>query len=187
MTYRNDTGFPSVTEILRPWIATDWFTPEACARGSWVHEAIAWYLAPGPEYMAPDPPSDPAWQGYVDSARRWIDANVAEPLIVERRLVDAARGYCGQLDLLCRMKSGETALLDWKTGQAVSDWWSLQLVAYDHLQAAETGAHADRLFSIRPKPDGSGCLPAHEVTDRARCWDVFQWALGVNKFFNGGK
>lgn len=161
MTYTNDTGLPSVTQILRPWIDAEWFTPEATARGSWVHEAVAAELSGSPSWMLPEP-AEPKWWLYVESAERWISEAVANVIVVEQRFSDHFTGYTGQVDLIASLKSGEIALIDWKTSQAASGWWPLQLVAYAHLSHC-AGHHVDRMMAIRPKPDGSGCLPAVEV------------------------
>ena len=127
--YVNTTGLPSVTQVLRPWMDTTWFTQESMDRGSAVHDAIAQYLKGKPSFLID---LRPEWRGYFDSARRWIDQNVAEVLLVEARISDPQWRFCGQPDLIFKDHHGETVLIDWKTG-AKAIWHQLQIAGYRHL------------------------------------------------------
>jgi len=88
LTYTNETGYPSVTTILRPYLDTEWFTQEAAERGTAVHGATAAYLR-GAWTM----PLPAAWQPYFDSARQWIHAAVKEPILIEERLKTSQAYY----------------------------------------------------------------------------------------------
>jgi len=151
--YSNTTGFPSVTEVLQPWINNQWFTPDACARGSAVHRALAEYLQGKPAFLITMPAD---WCGYFDSGRRWIDAHVTEALVVEQRLVDERWRFCGQLDLVCKFKDIATAdwlaLIDWKTGPPAL-WHRLQIAGYRHLAKAN-GQPTTRGMTIHLDADG---------------------------------
>jgi hypothetical protein len=147
--YVNATPFPSVTQVLRPWVDTQWFTPESRDRGSAVHGALAQYLGGKPAFLANLPPE---WRGYFDSGRRWIDANVAEVLLSEARLSDPQWRFCGQPDLIALLNDGSATLLDWKTG-AAARWHRLQIAGYRHL--ARPVWPTDRGLTIRLHPDGS--------------------------------
>ena len=83
MSYVNDTGYPSTTEIIKPYLPTQYFTKEACARGNAVHDWAEAYLK-----GAFPIPVRHEWQGYIDSLKPWIDENVIDVLLVEERLVD---------------------------------------------------------------------------------------------------
>ena len=147
--YVNATPFPSVTQVLRPWIDTQWFTPESRDRGSAVHNELAEYLNGRPAFLCD---LLPEWRGYFDSGRRWIDAHVIEVLLAETRLSDPQWRFCGQPDLICKTKLHSSILLDWKTG-AKARWHRLQIAGYRHL--ARPIWPTDRGLTIRLHPDGS--------------------------------
>lgn len=177
MSYQNLTGFPSVTTILKRWIDSDWFTPEAAARGSAVHAACAAYVQG--LYVVPLAPDH---QPYFDSFRRWADMALDQVLIVEERLTDEQMGYCGQLDLCCTLKgSPDPALIDLKTSQAAQKWWKMQSSAYQHLVAVSREIVCPRRLSLRLKNDGTGCL-ADEHSGPAD-WIAFRSALNVYRYF----
>jgi len=147
--YINDTPYPSVTEVLCPWINTTWFTPESRDRGSAVHHELAEYINGKPAFLVNLPPE---WRGYFDSGRRWIDAHVIEVLLTEARISDPQWRFCGQPDLICKTKLHSSILLDWKTG-AKARWHRLQIAGYRHL--ARPVWPTDRGLTIRLHPDGS--------------------------------
>lgn len=176
--YTNTTGLPSVTQALKPWIDTTWFTPESRDRGRAVHDALAHYLGGRPAFLCE---IDPAWRGYFDSGRRWIDDNVLKPLLVEERLTDTAWRFCGQPDLICRSRTGFVALIDWKTGPAAR-WHRLQIAGYRHLAEDRYGTQIGA--TIRLKSDGSFPLvdehPHNYEADLSRILG----AVGLWWFFN---
>jgi hypothetical protein len=147
--YVNNTPYPSCTEVLRPWVDTQWFTPESRDRGSAVHDALAHYLGGRPAFLCD---LLPEWRGYFDSGRRWIDANVNTPMLVETRLSDPQWRFCGQPDLIAKLNDGSPVLLDWKTG-AKARWHRLQIAGYRHL--ARPVWPTDRGLTIRLHQDGS--------------------------------
>lgn len=180
MAYSNTTGYPSVTTILRPWMDTTFFTDEARDRGTAVHAAAEAHLK-GLWVR----PVRPEWQGYVESIRRWIDDAVVDVLLVEKRLVDRALGFCGKLDL-CAMIHGDElpSLIDWKTGSP-EPWHALQAAAYRHLLITDDSIkpiHTGRALTVIPKADGSGCT----VKQYGRYSDMatFTACLAAWRFFN---
>lgn len=179
MTYSNDTGLPSVTEVLKPWIDSEWFTEESRDRGHAVHGATSAYLL---GLWAPPLPA--AWQPYFDSARRWIDTNVEQVVLVEERLIDRDRRFCGKEDLIATMRgSNALVLIDWKTSQAVCKWWALQDAAYRHLAKHDRGLDCQRGLTVRLKKNGSGGLPT-EHGRPAYHMNIFQGVLNAHLFFN---
>lgn len=178
MTYRNDTGLPSVTQILSPYIDSTWFTQESRDRGEAVHAACAAHLM-----GTFCPPLDPEHQPYFDSARRWIDMAVDLVVLTEERLVDPALRYCGKPDLIAYLKGDkQPTLIDFKTSQAAHPVWPLQITAYRKL-AQVKGIGTARGISLRLKADGSGCLPK-EYKSMDRYWNVFIGLLNAHHFFN---
>jgi hypothetical protein len=152
--YSNTTGLPSVTEVLSPWIDRQWYTAEACARGSAVHEALAEYLQGKPAFLCN--PGNVKWAGYFYSGKKWIDQHVTKALVVEQRLVDERWRFCGQMDLVCKFKDIATAdwltLIDWKTGPPAV-WHRLQIAGYRHLAKVD-GQPTTRGMTIHLDADG---------------------------------
>jgi len=145
--------YPSVTEILSPYIDTQWFTPESRDRGSAVHAAISAPLQGlWVKTLAPD------HQPYFDSARRWIDMAVDKVILVEERLYDNKLKICGKPDLICTLNgSDRLCLVDFKTSQSPVLWWPLQLTFYRHLSQEFKGLIPTRQLSVMTKKNGSGC------------------------------
>jgi hypothetical protein len=177
MAYSNLTGYPSVTQILDPWIDPTYWTEEARDRGTAVHAAAEAYLKG--LFVVPLPVD---WQPYFDSLRRWVDEMVTEVVIVEERMVDKTLGFCGKLDLLAVLK-GDTipSQVDWKTSQTPFPWWSLQSAAYRHLIFEDKEIRTERGMTVMPNPDGSGCR-VKEYNSHAD-FAVFQSCLAAYRFF----
>lgn len=181
MAYDNPTGLPSVTEIIRPYIDTEWFTPEHTERGSAVHAAAAAHIQG--LYVIP---IKAEWQGYFDSFRRWVDMVRPEPVLIEERLVDRTLGDCGKPDLIAKLPGQELPdLIDWKTSQAEAPWWRLQACRYRELAWVDRGITTGRGYSVRLKKDGSGALlpkrdyPATDTYAR----NIYMGLLNAHKFF----
>ena len=179
--YSNTTGVPSVTEVLSPWIDTRWFPAESRDRGSAVHEALAAYLQGKPAFLIQLPP---AWRGYFDSGRRWIDQHVKEVLVVEQRLVDERWRFCGQMDLIALLCLDNT-LIDWKTGPPAL-WHRLQIAGYRHL--ASVTHPTQRGMTIHLDPDGSAPKVVEHAHNCEADLNSLLAAVGLWWTFNpGGK
>jgi len=177
--YVNNTGFPSVTEILNPYIDSTWFTDEAAERGTAIHAAASAYLQ-----GLFVPPLKPVWKGYFESFKKWSDI-IDEVILTEERLTDANMGFTGQPDMIIKIKGDAgLSLPDIKTGQSKLKVWEIQSAAYRHLAKAVKGIDTIRGFPVRPKPDGSGVLP---VGDYARNYqndfNIFRSALNCQRYF----
>uniref|UniRef100_A0A6H1ZP56 PD-(D/E)XK nuclease superfamily protein n=1 Tax=viral metagenome TaxID=1070528 RepID=A0A6H1ZP56_9ZZZZ len=177
--YVNDTGFASVTEILRPFIDDRWFSDEAAERGSAIHSAAAAFLQ-----GLFVPPLKPEWRGYFESFKKWSDI-IDEVVLIEERLTDTAIGFTGQADMIIRIKGDEGySLPDIKTGQSKLDIWMVQSAAYRHLAKTVKGIDTIRGFPVRPKPDGSGVLPVGDYArNYAKDFNDFVSALNCHKRF----
>jgi len=130
MEYSNTTGFPSVSDVLEPFVDKKWFKEIHRKRGSAVHAAISSNLK---GLFAPSLPV--AWQPYYDS---WLPfrEHVVEILMIEERLVDPNLEYCGQADLVAQMDNtynNAIALCDWKTSQAMYKSFPVQIGGYCNL------------------------------------------------------
>lgn len=108
---------------------------------------------------------------------------VEKVILVETRLISKKYGYCGKPDLIAALKGNDfNTLIDFKTGQAVQKWWSLQSASYRNLAQEDKGIITKNSISVRLKPDGSGGL-ANESLPYQQCLNVFLSELNSFKFF----
>jgi hypothetical protein len=112
---------PSVTTILRDAglidFAAPWFTDEARARGTYVHEAIALLVEQDLDWERLDPTLAP----YVQAFERWRTEGGCIVEACEQRVAHEALAYAGTIDLLAKRWSGATEtweryLIDVKCG-----------------------------------------------------------------------
>ena len=182
MPYENNTGLPSPSDILRPWIETEFFTEESRIRGTAVHGNCACELLGKFTIVKKE------FQGYVDSFRRWRDQFKPEPLIVERRLISKPYGYCGQPDLVAEIVDRPAyGVVDFKTSAALGRAWPLQLAGYQHLAQLEIdkkiGSNPPWGCAVRLKADGKFPLVTFwESFDLY--FSIFLGALNVYRHFN---
>jgi hypothetical protein len=179
VVYINDTGYPSTTNVIKPWVNTEWFTEEDRERGSAVHTAMKahalglWH-----------PPLRKDWQPYFDSGRLWFDKVVKEVVLVEERLIDESRGYCGQPDLIAVLHADKyPSLIDYKTSQAKGKWWPLQIASYRRLAAVDRGIECKRGIGVRLRKDGS-IAKATEYKEFPHHLNVFTGMMNAYNFFN---
>lgn len=153
--YSNPTPYPSVTEILSPYVSFSRVPPAvlqaACERGTLVHEAVAALLRD--EFpVIPD-----GIAGYIESFDRWRDAMITDVLLVEERLSDPVLRYTGQIDTVARLKGDDCwTVIDWKTAVTGSPAWAVQTAAYRELviNQYELGMPILRRMSVRLRKDG---------------------------------
>lgn len=187
MAYENKTGFPSVSDIIRPYIDTQYFTEESKVRGTAIHACCASYL--NGLYV---PRLKPEYQGYIDSFKTWADENVDEVIKTETRLIDEDLGYCGQLDAVLRLKDHENVcIVDWKTGKALQKSWILSISAYAWLYTRYAALEAKcehnpidayDCISVRLRCDQKPPL-VHKYFDNQENFDVFKGMLKSYIFF----
>jgi len=178
MAYVNDTGYPSVTTIIKPYLNTDFFTEEHSNRGSMIHDCCHLYLKG--EWLLPELPLH--YQGYFDSFKRWADSTIDKIMLLETRLKDDALKFCGQPDFIGTLKgSQKVVLLDWKTSQQYHSWFSVQGAAYRHLAKIDARIDTCASASVRLKQDGSGCLVDYPNKDQ---FNIFLGLLNAYHFFN---
>jgi hypothetical protein len=85
---------------------------------------------------------------YVNTICDFLNEHVDEVLAVELDLTSLDLAFGGTLDLYCRLKSGEHAIVDWKTSRQLTREGGLQLAAY-RLLARYHGFGVDRLIAVR--------------------------------------
>ena len=94
-------------------------------------------------------------------------------ILVEERLIDKARAYCGKPDLIAIIKGdSEPTLVDYKTSQAQAKWWPLQAASYRRLAEVDRGIICHRSISVRCLKDGR-VAKADENQNYARDLNVF--------------
>lgn len=178
--------YPRVTEILRPYteyssVPTD-ILQRAAERGTSVH-AICAGLAKGA--WIPDGMIKQEYFGYVQSYRRWAEAQCKAFPIVEMRMQDETLGYTGQIDLVAKMHDDELYLVDLKTSARPQKTYPIQMAAYRNLLQGE-GIHVKAALLVYLQRDGEFPeIDMHE--DLSREFTVFQNALHCWQYFNQRK
>jgi hypothetical protein len=147
--------FPSVTTVLSDMglIDTSWFTPEACQRGTYVHEIIEWDQSGELDYDT----VDNALIGYLDAWKQFVADTGYASLCSEYRMVSEMYRFAGTADQVGSLNNCR-CIIDVKSG-AVSPCTSLQLSGYEILYDAPC-----KRFALQLKEDGKYSLK--EYTDR---------------------
>ena len=126
--------YPRVTEILKPFTSYESVPQDvltrAASRGTQVH-AICAGIAKGA--WIPDGMIDPEFLGYINSFKLWAEAQVSKYVIVEKRYMDDAMQYSGQMDFVIEGKDGKTYLIDIKTSAKPQKTYPIQMAAYENL------------------------------------------------------
>ena len=178
--------YPRVTEILKPF--TSWHLvpkdvlEKAAARGTSVHAICA---ALADDEWVPDGMINQELLGYVNSFKKWKEAQVAKFLIIEKRYKDDDLLYSGQLDFVIEGTDGKLYLVDLKTSASPQKSYSVQMGAYDLLlRKHEILVEAAMIVYL----DKSGEFPEIELLeDMTRERQVFLSALNCYEYFNKRK
>jgi hypothetical protein len=185
VAYHKTSPLPSVTQVLAPFVdysrVPAHVLEAASERGSRVHAICAAKLL-----GVWHPPVTADVAGYVRSFEGWARV-VSDVVLVEPELEDTALGYCGHLDLVCRIRGDKGAtIVDLKTPATCMLSWRAQLAAYRNL--AETNGHQiSRVFSLRLDKAG-GRAKVDEYTGTVRAdFAGFLSALNAFRYFKGGK
>lgn len=177
---------PRVTEILRAFSSYDQVPTnvleKAAARGTTVHSICAG-IAKG--NWIPDGMIGEDLLGYVDSFRKWADAQVDKFIVIEKRYIDTELKYSGQLDFVILCSKGDLYLVDLKTSSRPQKTYPIQMAAYDRLlknhKITVKGAMLVYL-------DKQGEFPEiHLLEDMSDELRVFLCALDCWHYFNKGK
>jgi hypothetical protein len=132
-----------VTNILKPWVDTRWFTKESCIRGDYAHECVSSYLLD--EMMTV---SMPEHDVYFKSFQKF-EHRIKKVVLVEKRIADHDLGFCGQPDLVFVDVDDMLVLLDWKTSTAVMKYYPIQLGGYSILLKTQENISVDKLMVVR--------------------------------------
>lgn len=153
--YRSPFGEPriSVTQVLTlaGRIDTQWFTPEACARGHRVHE-ITEQIDRNEPFVV-----EPAYAGYIEAYLSFLAIVRPAYRDVELEVQSAQWELGGRIDRVVESIWGEAGILDIKTGDP-QEWHKQQLAAYNamHPTGARWGLYLTKTgrYYLRRYDDG---------------------------------
>jgi len=172
--------FPSVTEVLSPWVDFSRIQPDvldsAAKRGTAVHNACFAYAAGLPVIESSEVTP------YLDSFKRWFDLVVAEVILCEQRITDEAHGYHGEPDIVIMAKHNEVILVDVKTPVTKIKTWRIQLSAYKELCEMFLGKQMDRVGSLRLSPEGKTAKMDY-YDCHAQDFSIFLSSLNCYRYF----
>lgn len=133
-------------------------------------------------YLPTDYLDQPDLYPHVETYREWFMDNVARLVACERRVVSREHRYAGTCDCLVELRTGELALLDYKSSKNGA-WqpdhasWALQLAAY-RLALAEDGLIARRRIVLQLPSNEPGRIIEHEYRHHKR--DTLAWLAALN-------
>ncbi len=162
---------------------------EGAAFGTRLHTAL---------YEFAKDPTAGGWASkpHADAFLRWWWANVETVVGAERLLVSRQFGYAGTTDLVAVLKSGETAIVDWKSSKAFPRHdpqpdvaWRLQLAAYAAALYEQDGLRATQRIVVQLPNDQAGSCYVHAFSDASQPRDflTFRSLLFVHKWQEGLK
>jgi PD-(D/E)XK nuclease superfamily protein len=177
---------PRVTEILRAYTSYDQVPKDilekAAARGTTVH-ALCAGLAKG--NWIPDGMIGEEHIGYVNSFKKWSEAQVKKFMIIEKRYTDDDLSYSGQLDFVIVGSDDQLYLVDLKTSSRPQKTYPVQMAAYNSLlKNNQVNVKGAMLVYL----DKNGEFPEiHYMEDMSEEFRVFISALQCWHYFNKRK
>lgn len=180
-------NYPRVTEVLRPFTSYEHVPSDilarAAARGTAVH-ALCAGIAKGawiPENMIAQD-----YIGYVKSFNMWMETQVKEIIIVEKRYTHEAAKYTGQVDMVVILqgKNG-LSLVDLKTSTKPQKTYPVQMSAYERLLLSQ-GIQVDGSYIVYLQKDGE--FPDIDYLENLdKEFGIFVSALDCWHYFNRRK
>ncbi len=114
------------------------------------------------------------------AAKKWIDGQVIEPLIIEKPVYSRIHRVAGRLDKLARV-NGKLSIVDWKSSTGLWPEYYLQTAAYAKIYEEETGEAIECRWLIKlGKYDGEFKAVCIE-TGLQEDYDAFLAALTVKR------
>lgn len=103
-------------------------------------------------------------------------------ILVETRLIDKAMGFCGQKDLIAKLRGDVLlTLIDWKTSASRLKYWEMQVAAYRHLAKKDRNILTGRGMCVRLKASGKMPRPDEYKKDYTLAFNDFVAYLAVFK------
>lgn len=180
-------SLPRVTDILSNFTGYEYvpktILENAATRGTAVHGICAG-IAKGA--WTPETMVEEDLQGYVESFKKWKEAQVKSFMIVEKRYYDDQIGFTGQVDFVIEANDSKKYLIDIKTSAKPYKTHSVQMGAYSILLASagiliDGGAMLVYLQRTGAFPD----IILLEDMEKER--SVFLSALECYNYFHGRK
>lgn len=124
---------------------------------------------------------------WVNSFLSWRDKNVRHFLLTEQPIYHSTDLYCGTLDALVEMVSGELILIDYKTSARVYDNYFLQVSAYARALEKMRGIRLNGALILRFDKKAEETQKPMEITPVPELdyhYDIFRHALELFKWQN---
>lgn len=177
---------PRVTEILKAFTNYDYVPKDilerAASRGTTVHALCA---AIAKDDWIPDSMIDEEYKGYINSFKKWSEAQVKKFIIVEKRYTDEELSYSGQLDFVILGSDDELYLVDLKTSARPQKTYPIQMAAYNSLLKNN---HVNVKGAMLVYLDKDGAFPEiHYMEDLSEEFSIFVSALQCWRYFNKRK
>lgn len=176
-------GYIRVTDVLKRYSNLEHIPKDvlekAADRGTRVHHYCELYSR---HFLFEEVDED--CKNYVDSFKRWFDAEVEEIMMIENRINNPLYMLSGKIDLVAKLRStGKFTIIDIKTPATPSKTWPLQTSAYswllDHVSKIKV---VNRGCLVLPKCAKHAEFIEHKnhSIDRER----FTCALNLHYYFN---
>lgn len=129
---------------------------------------------------------EPDLMPHAEAYYGWKEANVARVVACERRCISHDHRYAGTADCLVELKTGELALLDYKSSKA-GPWdgrkleHALQLAAY-RLALAEEGLIVRHRLILQLPSNEPGRLIVHEYEHHKADTLAFLACLAIYRY-----
>lgn len=128
---------------------------------------------------------DERFLGYVNSFRKWSEAQVSKFLIIEKRFAEEDMKFTGQLDFVVKGTDNELYLVDLKTSAKPQKTHPIQMAAYDRLLKRH-GVVVKSAMLVYLDKDGE--FPEIQVVESMyNEFRVFESALECWNYFNKKK
>jgi len=179
--YVNETGFPSVSDVISTWVDKRWFTENSRIRGTYAHDRIEADIKD--DFFVY--PVDADFENYYDSFLEFKENRIKKGFIFcEERLADKDLGFCGMPDLVFQDVDDMITLTDWKTSVAISKTWPLQLGGYSILLKTQRDIICQKNIIVRLRKE-TGKRPLISVYSVAECERLFLNQLELFKLLGG--
>lgn len=171
--YVNGILKPSVSQIISSVLDNGSPIPEyawaAIEKGTYVHKAIKmWFMGKLDEDSI-----DESAKGYFNSFKKWYKKSGLKMELVEQILYNPAGDYCMTLDYA----SGDSCLIDWKTGQIYAKY-SAQLGGYADGYEIYSGKTVKKLSCVQLLKNG--IIAKEHIYDLGEC--VLDWR-SINRIY----
>jgi len=174
--YSNETGYPSVTNIIDPWLDKRWFKDEHRRRGDHVHQRVAAHI--NYDFL---PDYDTQYDVYFRSFLKF-EPRIQKVVLSEERMACDELRFCGQPDIIFIDADGLLTLGDWKTSVAIAKYWPIQLGGYSILLKNTKGISVEKcmIIRLRREEDKNPLINDYDVNE---CERLFRNQLELYNIF----